>query len=230
MTNTDLGSLEFMVIAEDSCDCGEREMRDILFRIFLDNSMQHRLHLSGEFFAQFNKRNESVCKQISLLRIRERRLWNHLRHLRQPQGVLRTLRIYYETNKKHKGMRTGTKGMDVGNYASCILIIKEAKEGSRRFAKKQKQTRFQSNKGIMVMVTIEKCELGQLTDKRYILSDGISSFPYGHKDLKIIENFKDEIFLIPEKVVEYHKDNLLRFEQGKLQSNERMGIINSALL
>ena len=66
MTNTDLGSLEFMVIAEDSCDCGDREMRDILFRIFLDNNTQHRLHLSGEFFAQFNKRNEAVRKQIGL--------------------------------------------------------------------------------------------------------------------------------------------------------------------
>ena len=66
MTNTDLGSLEFMVIAEDSCDCGEREMRDILFRIFLDNNIQHRLHLSWKFFAQFNKRNEAVRKQIGL--------------------------------------------------------------------------------------------------------------------------------------------------------------------
>ena len=67
MTNTDdLGSLEFMVITKDSCDCGDREMRDILFRIFLDNNIQHRLHLSGEFFAQFNKRNEAVRKQIGL--------------------------------------------------------------------------------------------------------------------------------------------------------------------
>ena len=80
------------------------------------------------------------------------------------------------------------------------------------------------------MVTIEICEFGQLNDKRYILPDGISSFPYGHKDIKFIENFKDEIFLAPEKLVEYLKDNLLRSEQGKLQNNERMGIINSTIL
>ena len=66
MTNTDLGSFEFMVITEDSCDCGEREMRDILLRIFLDNNIQHRLHLFGTFFTQLSKRNEAVRKQIGL--------------------------------------------------------------------------------------------------------------------------------------------------------------------
>ena len=38
------------------------------------------------------------------------------------------------------------------------------------------------------MVTVEKCEFGQLNDKRHILPDGISSLPYGDKDLKFIEN------------------------------------------
>ena len=51
-TDTDSGSLEFIVIKEDSCDCGEQELRDILLRIFLDNNMQHRMDLSGEFLAQ----------------------------------------------------------------------------------------------------------------------------------------------------------------------------------
>ena len=66
MTNTDFGSLKFIVIVEDLCDCGEREMRNILLRIFLDNDIQHRLLLSGDFFAQFNKKIEAVRKQISL--------------------------------------------------------------------------------------------------------------------------------------------------------------------
>ena len=80
------------------------------------------------------------------------------------------------------------------------------------------------------MVTIEKCEFGQLNDKRHILPDGISSLPYGDKDIKFMENFKDEISLTPEKLIKYQKDNLLWFDQGKLQSNKRMGIINFVLL
>ena len=78
-----------------------------------------------------------------------------------------------------------------------------------------------------MIVTIGKCEFGQLNDKRYILPDDISSLPYEHKDRKFIENFKDEISLTPEKLVT--KINYLG-EQGILQSNERMRIINSVLL
>ena len=67
------------------------------------------------------------------------------------------------------------------NYASHIRTLKDAEEGKTKFAKKQKQARFQNNKGNMVMATAEKSELGQLNYKRYILPDGISSLPYGHK-------------------------------------------------
>ena len=47
MTDTDPASLEFTVIAEDTCDCGEREMRDIRIQIFLENDIHSRLDLSG---------------------------------------------------------------------------------------------------------------------------------------------------------------------------------------
>lgn len=79
--------------------------------------------------------------------------------------------------------------MSFDNYASRILTFEGAEEGTNRFAKKQKQTRFQNNKGNMVMITIEKSEFGQLNDKTYILPDGNSSLPYGHKDLGYLENF-----------------------------------------
>ena len=44
--------------------------------------------------------------------------------------------IFYEINKKHKGVRKETKVLDFDNYASRILSIEEAKEGTCRFAKK----------------------------------------------------------------------------------------------
>ena len=68
MTDTDSGLLEFIIVAiyRNSCDCREQEIRDILLRIFLDNDIQHRFNLSGKFFAQFNKRNEAVRKQVNL--------------------------------------------------------------------------------------------------------------------------------------------------------------------
>ena len=66
MTDTDSGSLEFIIIAEDLCDCGERKMRDILLNIFLDNDIYKRLDLSNEYFEHFDKQNLAVRKQVSL--------------------------------------------------------------------------------------------------------------------------------------------------------------------
>ena len=80
------------------------------------------------------------------------------------------------------------------------------------------------------MVTIEKSKFGRLNDKRYILADGISSFPYEHKNLGYLENFKSEITLTAEKIIKFHKNNLLRFKQGILQCNKRMRVLNSVLL
>ena len=66
MTDTDSTSLDFVVITEDTCACGERQMRDILIQIFLENDIHSRLDLSGEFFERFGKRNEAVQKQVGL--------------------------------------------------------------------------------------------------------------------------------------------------------------------
>ena len=134
MIDTYSGSLGFIVITEDLFDFGEREMRN------LDNDIRHRLNLSGEFFAQFNMKNGAGRKQVSLYE------FHNVEHgiicaiCVNPKEYFELFGIYYETNKKHKGVRKGTKRVDFDNYISCILTLEEAKEGSKRFGKKQKQT------------------------------------------------------------------------------------------
>ena len=128
MSDADSCSLEFIAIAEDSCDCGEPEMRGILLRIFLDNDIQHRLDLSGDIFAQFKKRNEAVREQVGLYK------FENVQHriictiCVDPKDYFELYRIYYETNKKHEDVRKVTKGMDFNNYTSRILTIEEAKK------------------------------------------------------------------------------------------------------
>ena len=82
------------------------------------------------------------------------------------------------------------------------------------------------------MVTVEKAEFGQLSDKRYELPGGISSLPYGHNDLEYIENFKCETLgnLTAQKIIQHHEKKLLRFEQEILARNERKRVKNSVIL
>ena len=145
-----------------------------------------------------------------------------------PKEYFELYGILYEMNKKQNGAKKGTKDMDFDNYASRILKLEDTEKGTNRFAQEKQQVRLQNNKGNMVMETIERSKSGQLSDKRY--ANGISSLPYEHKDLGYLENFKSEISLTAEKLVKFHKNNLLRFEQGILQSNEMIRAINSVLL
>ena len=156
MTDTDSASLEFTVITEDNFDCGEKEMRDVLLRMFLENNIHQRLDLSSEFFDQFNMRNEAVRKQVGLYE------FENIEHgiicaiCENPKEDFELYGILYKTNKKHKGVRKGTKSMDFDNYAGRILTIEDTREGTKRLANKQKETRSQNKKGNMIMVTIEK--------------------------------------------------------------------------
>ena len=111
--------------------------------------------MSGKFFAQFSKRNQAVCKQFGLYKFKNVKHGIICVICINSKEYFELCRIYYETNKKRKDVRKGTKDMDFDSYASHILTNKEAEEGSRRFAKKQKQNHFQNKKGNMVMVAIE---------------------------------------------------------------------------
>ena len=143
MTDTDSASLEFIVVAEDSCNCGEREMRDILMQIVLENDIHTRFDFSGEFFEQYGKRNESIRKQVGLYEFKNVEQGIICAICINPKEYFELYGIYYETNEKHKGVRKGAKGMDFDNYASRIFTMEEADERtrrSRRSSKKQKQT------------------------------------------------------------------------------------------
>ena len=117
MTDTDLGSLEFIIIAEDSCDCGEREMKDILLKIFLGNDIHKRLDLSKEIFEQFNKQNLAVRKQVGLYE------FENIEHgivctiCVNPKKYLEVYAILFDINEKHKGVKRGANGMSLGKYA-----------------------------------------------------------------------------------------------------------------
>ena len=138
MTNTDSASLMFIIMADKSCDLGEREMRNVMLKFFLENENYNRLDTSHDFFNHFNK----IVVKVGLYD------FDSVEHgiicavNVNPKEYHELCGILHRTNKKLKGVRNGTEGMDFDNYASRILSLEEVKEGTDRFANKKQTILF----------------------------------------------------------------------------------------
>ena len=87
------------------------------------------------------------------------------------------------------------------------------------------QKRFQIVNESMQMKTVSKVQFGQLNDKRFYFSNGITSLPYGHPSLEKARKQKNKYRNI-HKVIQTKKDELLKEENKVIQNNPRLYILN----
>ena len=87
----------------------------------------------------------------------------------------------YSTNKKGKGIKKGSKGMDFENYAERIKSLKNFQQPKNEY---KQVTRFTVKKEDMVTTTVTKAKFFQIIDKRFYFPNGILFLPYGHPSLK----------------------------------------------
>ena len=98
------------------------------------------------------------------------------------------LEVYHDgrVNKKHKGLRRGTKGMDYQMYAGRLRNLTENINIGKNIVKKFTQKRFKTKHGDVSQISLEKVSFGRLNDKCYYFDNGITSLPHGHPDLNAI--------------------------------------------
>ena len=73
--------------------------------------------------------------------------------------------------------------------------------------------------------TVSKVQFGQINDKRFYFSNGISSLLYGHPSLEKARKQKNKYHNI-HKVIQTKKDEFLKEENIVLQNNPRLDILN----
>ena len=93
----------------------------------------------------------------------------------------------YSTNKKHKGIKKGSRGMEFSNYSNRIKSLVNFDTFEKPPAEYKEVARFTVKKGDMVKTVVTKTKFSQLNDKRFYFPDGILSLPYGHPSLSEIE-------------------------------------------
>ena len=89
-----------------------------------------------------------------------------------------------KTNKKRKGAKQGSAGMEFETFASRICSLNGLEKSKSRIIEKLGQHRFQIVRGRTKKKVIEKFKFVQIKDKRFYFSHGIVLLPFSHPSLK----------------------------------------------
>ena len=219
----------FFVFLCDLSSCtNEDKARNIILDVMIKSKIFYRLDLSAEFYEQFNCRNEDLKKRVGLFEIE---------NIDKPNVITIALnsKEYYEhfindsDNKKHKGLKKSTPGMDFDSYSNRLSDLTEY---SNEFLNKSnkveliEQKRSQVINESMQMKSVSKVRFGQLNDKRFYFSNGI---PYGHLYLEKLRKQKHKYRDI-HKVIQRKKDDFLKEQSKVIQKIPRLKFFNKFLV
>ena len=87
-------------------------------------------------------------------------------------------------NKKHRGIKKGSSGMNFENYSSRIVSLTNFNYFEKAQVDYKKVARLTVNQGRMQKKTLLKKKFSQFTDKRFYFSDAVTSLPLFHLLLK----------------------------------------------
>ena len=175
---TDTGSISifFIFILNLGSTIDENESRKIIFEVMKSSKIIDRLDLSDDFYQQFNIQYKKLRKQVGLFEVENINRTNILTIALNPKEYYEEFDDY-PNNKKHKGLKKGTAGMDFEAYSSKFANLYEYCNRFFLKTKKIEQKRFQIINESMQMKTVTKVQFGQLNDKRFYFSNGIISLP-----------------------------------------------------
>ena len=160
LTDTDSTSVFFFVFICDLKSCvAERKSREIIFELMKKSKIFDRLDLSGDFCEKFGIQNKKLKKQVGLFEIE---------NINKPNVIIIALnpKEYYKRfddhsdNKKHKGLKESTRGMDFDSYSARLANLNDFSKEYIKKPKKIEQKRFQIINESMQMKSVIKVQFG----------------------------------------------------------------------
>ena len=123
LTDTDSCSLQFTYITELKSNISEDDARKLIFEILLLQKSE-RLDTSDEFFDQFLCRNKSTKTQVGLYEVESIDNANLVAIAVNPKENIEIFKNK-AINKKHKGVKKSTPGINFESFASRIMDVRE---------------------------------------------------------------------------------------------------------
>ena len=224
LTDTDSTSLLFVFICELESVLPESEARKVIFECMINSEIFKRLDISNDFWKNFNVQDKSKKKEMGLFEIENIDNANICTIAVNPKEYFEKFKDK-NINKKHKGVRKNTKGMDFQRYAERIKDLRLDLK-AEIIQEKVTQKRLQVKNTEMIMTSSNKVKFAQLNDKRYYFSDGIVSLPFGHPLLEKVREYKKSLKDI-KSVIESEKEKILKQENEAVNLNERLRILRT---
>ena len=132
-------------------------------------------------------------------------------------------------NKKHKGIKKGSPGMDYENYAERIKPLIDFETYKKPKADIKDVVRISVKKVEMATHKIKKSKFSQLNDRRFYFPNAIVSLPFGHLALCQIDEYKKDKGQRIEKYFWTEKEKLLELEKSTLKNIPRINFLNNIL-
>ena len=152
LTDTDSCSLQFTFITDLKLSISEDEARKLIFEILLLKK--------GD---QFLCRNKSTKKQVGLYEVEHIDNANFVTIAVNPKEYIEIFKNK-AINKKHKGIKKSTPGMNSESFASRIMDVRDWTYSQKR-AKNIKQMRFQLKRTDMRLMEPYRTQFAGLNDK-----------------------------------------------------------------
>ena len=137
VTDTDSTSLFFIFICKLPCSINKKAARNIIFEVLTKSKVLNRLDLSDDFWEQFNVQNKSLKKQVGLYEVENINNTNILTIAINPKEYFEKYKDF-SINKKHKGLKKNTPGMDFEAYSERLSTLHEYSFKSKPKKVKQK--------------------------------------------------------------------------------------------
>ena len=119
LTYTDSTAMLFVFICDLNSCVSEDKAQNIIFDVTIKSKIFDRLDLSAEFYEQFNCRNEDLRKRVALFEIESIDKPNVITIAVNPKEYYERL-FDHSDNKKHKGLKKSTPGMDFDSYSNHL--------------------------------------------------------------------------------------------------------------
>ena len=126
LTDTDSTSIQFIIVSDPASSYPECDVRDILFEIFSKTEIRERFDKSDKFWRRFNVHCPQDEKVLGLYEVEHIDDSCYVTLAVNPKEYFE----YFQSdicNKKHKGIKKSSPGMDYENYAERIKPLIDLK-------------------------------------------------------------------------------------------------------